>query len=472
MPALAARVTLAALAVTLCLPHAGSAQVAAVDAVVERFLTEEKAGGLAVAVMKGDDVVHMKGYGFADLEHRVPATEHTVFKLASLSKQFTAMAVMILVERGTLDLAAPVTRYFPEFPAEGHVPTVGQLINHTSGLDFQEEWSAIMPPATASVHASRDLRPATLAKLFRETHFDFAPGERFRYNNNAYDLAGMLIERVSGMSYPDFLQKHIWDPLEMRETYFMDAARIIRNRAGGYTLRDEKIVHAPFANLHRLYASGALGTRISDLLKWQRALHGSRLVGAATTKTMMTAGRLKDGTPTPYGYGLFLTNMSGKAKIEHYGNIGGTRAQLAYYPSAQLTVAILANTNPLRTDVLESRIARAVMRMPEATVVEVPMPETKLRSYAATYLVTDAKISHRSVPTEITFKDGALYAGRFRLIHTGHDVFVPAGDPYHHYTFTVRDGAAFALTVERETRLIADARRVPPGQLVAAPAFR
>jgi CubicO group peptidase (beta-lactamase class C family) len=469
---MAVRAATLSLAMTLCLPHAGSAQIAGVDTVVEQFLKEETAAGFAVAVMKGDEILHMKGYGFADLEHRAPATEHTVFKLASLSKQFTAMAVMILVERGAVELGAPITEYFPEFPASGHVPTVGQLINHTSGLDFQEQWSAIMPPASASVHETRDLRPATLAKLFQERRFDFAPGERFRYNNNAYDLAGLLIERVGGLSYPDFLQKHIWDPLEMRDTYFMDAARIIRNRAGGYTLRDEAIVHAPFANLHRLYASGALGTSISDMLKWQRALHGSRLVGPATTKKMMTAGRLNDGTPIPYGYGLFLTNMSGKAKIEHYGNIGGTRAQLAYYPSEQLTVAIMANTNPLRTDVLESRIARVVLGMPEPAITEVPVPPAQLQTYAATYLVTDAKISHRSVPTEITFKDGALYAGRFRLIHTGGNIFVPVGDPYHHYTFAVRDGAAVALTVERETRLIADARRVPPDQLVAAPAFR
>ena len=467
-----ARVSMFTLTFVLCLPQAGTTQIPGVDAVVEQFLKEEQAAGLAVAVMKGDQIRHIKGYGFADLEHRVPATEHTVFKLASLSKQFTAMAVMILVEKGTLDLGAPITRHFREFPSTGHVPTVGQLINHTSGLDFQEAWSAIMPPATGSVHEPRDLRPATLTKLFEKTTFDFAPGERFRYNNNAYDLAGMLVERVSGQSYPDFLQMYIWDPLEMRDTYFMDAARVIKNRAGGYTLRGNEIVHAPFANLHRIYASGALGTSISDLLKWQRALHGSRLVGAATTTKMMTAGRLNDGTPIPYGYGLFLTNMSGKAKIEHYGNIGGTRAQLAYYPSEDLTVAIMANTNPLRTDVLESRIARTLMQMPDKTIVDVPIPQEQLRSYAATYVVTDARISHRSVPTDITFKDGALYAGRFRLVHTGNNIFVPVGDPYHHYTFAVRDGTAVALTVERETRLIADARRVPTDQLVATPVFK
>jgi len=433
---------------------------ALVDPIVRQFLIEEQAAGLAVAVMKGGTILHMKGYGFADLEHRVPATEQTVFKLASLSKQFTAMAVMILMERGSLELDAPLTKYFPEFPATGHVPTIGQLINHTSGLDFQEAWTAIMPPATTGVHEARDARPATLAKLFQKTRFDFAPGERFRYNNNAYDLAGVLIERVSGMSYPDFLQTHIWEPLDMRDTYFMDAGRVIVNRAGGYTLRDEQLAHAPAANLHRLYASGALGTTMADLMKWQRGLHSSRLVSPSTTKLMMTTGRLNDGTPTPYGYGLFLTNMSGKPKIEHYGNIGGTRAQLAYYPSDDLTVAILANTNPLRTDVLESRIARAVMQMPETRLTEVAMPPEQLRRYAGTYLVTDAKISHRSVPTDISFKDGVLYAGRFRLIHTGSHVFVPAGDPYHHYTFTMDAGRPVALTIERETRLIADAHRV------------
>lgn len=448
------------LALALCLPDEGRAQEAGVDAIVATFLQEEKAGGLAVGVMKGDTILHMKGYGFADLEHRTPATEHTVFKLASVSKQFAAMSVMILVEQGKLDLAAPITRYFKEFPTTGHVPTVGQLINHTSGFDFQEEWSRIMPPATASVHKQRDSSSATLTKLFAKATFDFAPGERFRYNNNAYDMAGLLIEHVSGLSYPDFLQKHIWDPLEMRDTYFMDAGRIIKNRAGGYTLRDEEIVHAPFANLHRLYASGALGTSMADILKWQRALHGNRLVSPATTKAMMTAGKLNDGTLTPYGYGLFLTNMGGKAKIEHYGNIGGTRAQLAYYPSDDLSVSILANTNPLRTDVLESRISRMLMGMPEKATVEVPMSLEQLRRYVGTFLVTDAKISHRSVPTEISFKDGSLYSGRFRLVHTGNDVFVPAGDPYHHYAFTVRDGAAVTLKIERETRIIFDANRI------------
>jgi hypothetical protein len=127
----------------------------------------------------------------------------------------------------------------------------------------------------------------------------------------------------------------------------------------------------------------------------------------------------------------------------------------------------------LRTDVLESRIARVMLGLPETRSVEVPMPAEQLRTYAATYHVTDARISHRSVPTEITYRDGALYAGRVRLIHTGDHVFVPAGDPYHHYTFTVRDGIPVALTIERETRVIADdARRVPPGQSVPSRPFR
>jgi hypothetical protein len=188
---------------------------------------------------------------------------------------------------------------------------------------------------------------------------------------------------------------------------------------------------------------------------------------------MMTAGRLNDGTAIPYGYGLFLTNMSGKRKIEHYGNIGGTRAQLAFYPSDGLTVAIMANTNPLRTDVLESRIARVMLGLPETPSVEVPMPADQLRTYAATNLDTDAKIIHRSVPTEITSLYGALHAGRLRLIHTGDRGLVPAGAPYHHYSCTVRDGIPVALTIERETRVIADdARRVPPGQSVPSRPFR
>jgi hypothetical protein len=151
--------------------------------------------------------------------------------------------------------------------------------------------------------------------------------------------------------------------------------------------------------------------------------------------------------------------MSGKQKTEHYGNIGGFRAQLAYYPEDNLHVTVLANTNPARTEVLESRISRMLMGVPELAVEEIAIPAGTLQHYAGTYTVTDAAVSHRTGTTRIVFRNDALYAGQFRLRPIGGDTFVPEGDPYHRYTFTMRDGKPFGLRVEREGRLIADAFR-------------
>lgn len=449
----------AALAFVILTARDGSTQVPGVDAAVDAFMREENVAGVAVAIMKGDVLIHAKGYGLADVERDEPASPHTVFRIASLSKQFTAASVLMLAEQGRIDLDASIRIYFPEFPVDGPIPTVRHLLNHTSGFDFQSGWTAAAPPPTTPVGERRDLSAASLSKLFATRTFEFAPGTRFRYNNNAFSLLGLLIERISGLSYAAFVKLHIFEPLGMTESYYMDTTSIIRHRASGYTFRDEERVNAPFNNLNASFSAGALGSTALDLLKWRRALNEGGLLSDASRRQMATAGRLADGTPIPYGLGLFILAMNGTTKIDHYGNTPGFRSEIAYYPDARLTVVVLANTNPARTDVLESRISRMLLGLPEETITEVEMSPAALRPYAGAFTVTDAKISHRSVVTEITLRDDGLYAGRFRLRPVGNDVFLPVGDPYHHYTFIVRDGRAIALTVEREGRVIADARR-------------
>jgi D-alanyl-D-alanine carboxypeptidase len=450
------------LALLLASPPAASAPddvPARIDAIVETFRTEEPSAGIAVAVSRGDAVVFARAYGFANLEHRVPATTDTMFRIASVSKQFTAMAVLMLAERGQIDLDAPLSTYFAEFPTTGPVPTVAQLINHTSGLNFEEVWARTVPPSSSPVDEPWGLTRTQLGELFRGVSFDYPPGQRFRYNNNAYEVAGLLIERVTGQSLASYLEKEIWRPLGMNRTFFVDTARVIAERASGYTLRGHDIINAPYRNLNGNAASGALGSTVNDLMIWQRALLSNRLIGPAMTRRMRTPGQLSDGTPIPYGLGLFLLEMEGVPKVEHYGNMTGTRAQLAYYPSADMSVTVLANMNPLRTDVLESRISRMLLRIAEKPAVVVPMAAENLRLFAGDYVVTDAPISHRSVTVPVTWESGRLVAGRFPLQYVGNNTFVPEGDPYHRYSFTVEEGRPVGLKVVRETRLIADARR-------------
>jgi CubicO group peptidase (beta-lactamase class C family) len=272
-------------------------------------------------------------------------------------------------------------------------------------------------------------------------------------------MAGLLIERVSGMSYAAFLRKYIFEPLELQQTDYLDSNRIIQQRASGYTARNGIRVNAPPYTMHVAYSAGALGSTVLDLMKWQRALLENKIVSDATYHRMTTRATLNDGTPVPYGYGFFLLNMEGRPKIEHYGNIGGFRAQLAHYPEQHLHVTVLANTNPARTEVLESRIARAMMDIPEAAVTEYRVAADSLRQYAGSYVVGEAPISHRSGTTQIAFRNNALYAGQIRLLPVGEHTFVADGDPYHHYRFSVRDGQVIGLQIEREGRLIVDGVR-------------
>src|SRR5262249_51841778 len=161
-------------------------------------------------------------------------------------KQFTAVAVLMLVERGQIGLDAGIRTYFPEYPAGLPNPTIRQLLSHTSGIQFEDAWSSLVPDATVapSVLRARESLPS----LFAGTTFMYTPGTRFRYNNNAFSLLGLVVERVSGVSYATFLERNIFQPLHLDHTYYMDASAIIENRASGYTFRDGAIVNAPFSN--------------------------------------------------------------------------------------------------------------------------------------------------------------------------------------------------------------------------------
>lgn len=439
-------------------------KAAQIDALVQRFMDEEKVPGMAVAVMQAGKILHARGYGYSDLENAVKATEHTVFRIASNTKRFTTVALLLLQKQGKLRLEDDISKYFPEFAATGRKVTIEQLLNHLSGLSLPLYEEPLLD-VDADVDALRDLSPETLSKLFAQAKFEFAPGERFRYNNNAFQLAGLLVERVSGQSFAAFLKQHIFDPLEMNESYFLDNYRIIEHRASGYTIRDGAILNAePY--LIRGFGAGALGSTVLDLMKWQSALLQNRLLDAADLKRMTTPARLADGTLAPYGLGYFLGSLDGKRRNGHYGSASGFRSQLAHYPDADLSIAVLANMNPARTEVLESRIVRAMLDIPEVVVTEISVSAEQLQSYAGNYAVTDAPVSRRSGVHKIEFQDGALYADRFRLRPIAADVFVPVGDPYHRYTFIMSNAVPVGLRVEREGELMVDALRQATGELV------
>lgn len=409
-----------------------------IDSIVVEAMERDRVVGISVGVRKGGELLVAKGYGFADLENEVKATEHTVYRIGSVTKQFTAAAIMLLVERGSLRLEDELTRFLPDYPTEGRRITVDRLLTHTSGIMGYTEmgekfWGK----------SRLDLSHEEMVDLFSAEPFEFAPGERYQYNNSAYYLLGLIIENVSGMSYAEFLSDHIFSPLGLRETHYLYNSPIIKNRAEGYEVREGKLVNDDPLSMRLPYSAGSLGSTVMDLLRWQIAINGNKVVSQASYDKMTTPATLNSGEKTTYGYGLSIGNLEGRRKISHGGGINGFLTQLSHYPDEDLTVVVLTNTTSAHPGPLESRVARAVLGLPERRITLVELTDEELQIYKGVY---DPGRS----PIEVSIEDGILVAGRSRLRPIGNHVFLSMVDDFHEITFTIENGKAVALRTERE----------------------
>lgn len=287
----------------------------------------------AVLVARGDAVILSKGYGFANLEWQIPNTPATKFRLGSLTKQFTAAAILLLAEQGRLSLEDPVSRHWPEAPAAWKAITIEHLLRHTSGIpnltddpQYMQEWKYHPSPPAKSLGHVRD-RP-----------LDFAPGSRMSYSNSGYILLGLVIENVSGQSYAQFVRAKIFEPLGMRDSGYDTNDAVLPQRAAGYSAGPDGIRNAQYVDMTIPHGAGALYSTSADLLRWTQGLYGGRLLSAASLARMITPGL------SNYGYGV-MVNDAGRRSITHSGGIEGFNTQLTYYPDSRITVAVLANLN-------------------------------------------------------------------------------------------------------------------------------
>lgn len=404
---------------------ADDAPAAEIRALATEALETHPSPGLSIGVQRGDEVLFAEGFGLADLEHRVPATADTVYRIGSVTKQFTGAAVMALVEEGRLDLDADLRNLLPDYDTRGFSIPVERLLNHTSGIkgytEMDEFWA----------QSRLDLDHRAMMDLFAGAPFEFEPGDRYQYNNSGYYLLGVLIERISGASYAHFLEERLFGPLELDRTHYLDNDPIVPDRASGY----EPAENGGFRNDDPLsmklpYAAGSLGSTVRDLLAWQRALVLGEAVSPSAYERMTAPGELIAGTEIPYGYGLGLGREHGLDKVSHGGGIHGFRAQLAYYPEVELGIAVLMNSGAGRPGLLENRLARAVLGMEQPRIEEVPVDPAILERHAGTY---DPGRS----PVTITLREGALHGLGRRLAPVGGGVFHPEGDPFTRIEFTV-----------------------------------
>jgi D-alanyl-D-alanine carboxypeptidase len=293
--------------------------------------------GAAVIAVRNGETIFRKGFGLANLELGVPIEPEMVFRIGSVTKQFTAVSVLMLMEQGKLALDDPLTRFLPDYPMQPHTITVEHLLTHTSGIQSYTSMPA-WPPLWR-----KDFTLKELIDFFKDQPMQFAPGTRWSYNNSAYCLLGAVIEQAGGQTYEAFLRERIFEPLGMRQTCYDHTDAIIPRRAPGYTKSPNGFINAPYLSMTQPHAAGALASTVDDLAKWDAALYDGTLLRPETLARAFTPFRLNDGTSTSYGYGWSISQYDGLATIEHGGGINGFTCHALRIPSERVFVAVLTN---------------------------------------------------------------------------------------------------------------------------------
>ncbi len=357
--------------------------------------------GAAVVVVQGGREIYRSARGRASLELGVPLHPEHVFRLGSITKQFTAAAIMLLVEEGKIDLTDEITKFLPDYPTQGAAITVEHLLNHTSGIRSYTEL-----PGWMINRIREELTVAELIDGFKNEPMDFQPGEQFRYNNSGYILLGAIIEQVTDKTYAKFLQERILGPLQMTETRYGDHAAIIANRTPGYDGSPDDPQNAQYLSMTQPYAAGSLLSTVGDLGKWNRALFGGRVVSPESLAKMTTSSRLNDGSPTGYGFGLVPGDIRGHRAISHGGGIFGFSTFGVYLPDDDIYVAVLCNSAGHNPTLTGTRIAALTAGDPFPEFQAITLDPAVLQRYVGVYRIDDQ--SRRLV----TVEDGQLYTMR------------------------------------------------------------
>ncbi len=329
--------TIATLVLAVALPGQAPPATAELMAKFEAYMTASvrvKQFSGAVLVSRNGETIFARGYGFANVEHQVPNTPRTKFRLGSITKQFTAMAILILKDSGKLALDAPIGKYLDDAPKAWDGVTIHHLLTHTGGI----------PSFTSAPdYLKKMMMPETVKSMiarFRDKPLDFAPGKKFSYSNSGYFLLGAIIERVTGNSYEAYLKEAIFDPLEMKDTGYDHFATLLPNRASGYTREGDKLENADYLDMSQPYAAGSLYSTVEDLAKWDRALTAEKLITKDSYAKMYTPVK------SNYAYGWVVTDKPHR-ELSHAGGINGFVTEIVRLPDEHLCVIVLCNVLPM-----------------------------------------------------------------------------------------------------------------------------
>lgn len=349
--------------VLICTSAVAQNLSARLDTVLAKHV-EKDGPGITATVIKDGRVAYRKSLGFADLDSRRAIKAGTQFLFGSVTKQFTAMAIMILRDRGKLQLEDPLSKFCPEFPAYARTITIRHLMNHTSGLpDYEElllgkvDYDKLFQSSKSPRAAHEFTSAEALLALSHQPKLNSPPGEKFEYSNSGYVVLAQIIERLSGMRYAEFLKHNIFDPIEMRGALVVDERhQTVRRLAPGYGKRNGRWQDIAYTPENYIYGEDGIYGTIDDLQKWDQALYSDKLVSRSAVEMMFQPGRTNDGKdsdtymteilkrPTSYGFGWFITSFGETLEVEHGGFWSGYRSYIIRQPSRRLTAIVLMNS--------------------------------------------------------------------------------------------------------------------------------
>ena len=363
-----------------------------VDTLVRGEMQRQRIPGLSLGVYRDGKIVKAQGYGMADLEWDAPVKPDTLFQSGSVGKQFTATAIMMLVEEGKVGLDDSVQKYFPDAPESWKNIHIRNLLTHTSGLAEYESDERSKPDGP--FYLRLDFTEAQLSKKITELPIDFKPGEKWSYRNTNYVLLGFLIHRVTGKFYGDFLKERIFAPLGMTNTRIISDVDIIPHRASGYEIVDGQLKNQEWVSpTFNSTADGALYFNIPDLEKWDAALYTERLLKRTSLDEMWTPVTLEGGKHYPYGFAWRIGEANGHRLLEHGGAWQGFTTAICRYVNDRVTVVVLTNLDSAHSD--PTRIAHEVARLyvPDLKLKAIDDAEPQVTALLRTTL-TDLAAGH------------------------------------------------------------------------------
>lgn len=403
---------------------------------------KENETGVSALVAKDGKVIYRKAFGKANLELDVNMTSDNVFEVGSITKQFTSVAILMLMEEGKLSLEDDITKFISDYPTKGKKISIHHLLTHTSGIKSYTSMQSFGKVMTI------DESPLKFIGFFKNEPMDFEPGEEYQYSNSGYFILGYIIEKVSGMSYGEFIDKKIFKKLGMNSSYYGSHTKLIKNRASGYQ-KNSEYGNAQYISLTLPYAAGSIMSNVDDMLKWQTAISNNALIKKETKAIAFENYTLNNGKKINYGYGWMPNELDGVKTIEHGGAIPGYLSMGIYVPSKDVYVIAFSNCGCQSPANVATEIAALVIGKTKfATDKSIRLSESQLKKWVGAYQFDNEAVRH------ITIEEGQLYSQRegsqqkFKIFPTSPNNFSFEGS-FITYEFSMKEGKKIVVFKNR-----------------------